>query len=136
MTKPIMIRKTALAVFKDKKMIMVRNDENDTVFYTLGGKIEEGETGIECLEREVQEEVGTKVTPGSLKFLKAFEAPAYGRENTLVNIELYEGVLIGAPTPSSEIVEIDYFDSSVDKKHLTPITLDMFSWLKANGYIN
>ena len=33
MTQPTMIYKTALAVFKDKKMIMVRNDENDTVFY-------------------------------------------------------------------------------------------------------
>jgi len=131
-----MIYKTALAVFKDKKMIMVRNDENDTVFYTLGGKIEEGESGIECLEREVQEEVGVKIQKGSVKFLKEFEAPAYGRENTLVNIKLYEGRLSDKPKPSSEIVEIDYFDTSVDKKHLTAISIDMFSWLKTEGYIN
>jgi 8-oxo-dGTP diphosphatase len=135
-SEPTVIYKTALAVFKDKKMIMVRNDRNDEVFYTLGGKIEPGETGIECLEREIKEEVGTTVRPGSLKFLQEFQAPAHGRENTFVNIQLYEGQLVDDPKPSSEIVEIDYFDSTVDKKYLTAITLDMFAWLKSNGYIN
>lgn len=65
-----------------------------------------------------------------------FEAPAYGKENTFVNIQLYEGELEGEPTPSSEIVEIAYFDTTTDPKRLTPITLQMFEWLKQQGYIN
>lgn len=135
MQTPTIIYKTALAVFKDKKMIMVRTTKNDTVFYTLGGKIEEGESGIDCLHREVKEEAGVEIVEDSLKFLHEFEAPAYGRENTLVNIKLYEGSLKSDPIPSSEVVEIHYFDSTVDKKHLTEITFDMFAWLKNNGYI-
>ena len=133
---PTIIYKTALAVFKDKKMIMVRTTKNDEVFYTLGGKIEEGETGIECLNREVKEEAGVEIIENSLQFLHEFEAPAYGRENTLVNIKLYEGKLKSEPVPSSEVVEIAYFDSSVDTKHLTEITVDMFEWLKSHSYIN
>jgi 8-oxo-dGTP diphosphatase len=100
-SEPTVIYKTALAVFKDKKMIMVRNDQNDEVFYTLGGKIEPGETGIECLEREIKEEAGTTILPGSLTFLQEFQAPAHGRENTFVNIQLYEGQLVDEPKPSS-----------------------------------
>lgn len=136
MTQPTIIYKTALAVFKDKKMIMVRNDRNEEVFYTLGGRIEEGETGLECLIREIHEEVDAKMDEKTVKFLKEFQAPAHGRENTFVNIRLYEGELIGEPKPSTEIVEIAYFDSSVDRKHLTAITLDIFDWLKKNSYIN
>lgn len=133
---PTIIYKTALAVFKDKKMIMVRTTKNDEVFYTLGGKVEAGESDIACLHREVKEEAGVEIVDGSLKFLREFEAPAYGRENTSVNIKLYEGELGSEPVPSSEVVEISYFDSSVDEKHLTAITLDMFAWLKKNFYIN
>ena len=136
MQNPTIIRKTALAVFKDKKMIMVRTNKNAEVFYTLGGKIEEGESGIDCLHREIKEEAGVEIIDGSLNFLHEFEAPAYGRENTLVNIQLYEGELKEEPVPSSEVVEIQYFDSTVDEKHLTAITVDIFAWLKEKGYIS
>lgn len=136
MNNPRVIYKTALAVFKDHKMLMVRDSQNDTAFYTLGGTIEEGETGIECLHREVEEEVNTKIKDGSLQFLKEFEAPAHGKENTLVNIKLYKGELVDEPAASNEIVEIQYFNTNVDKKHLTAITIDMFKWLKEQGYLS
>jgi 8-oxo-dGTP pyrophosphatase MutT (NUDIX family) len=134
MKAPGIIYKTALAVFKNKKMIMVRDNRNGTAFYTLGGTIQE--TGVECLHREVQEEASTQIKEGSLKFLKEFEAAAHGKENALVNIKLFQGELAGNPTPSGEIVEIQYFDTSVDKKHLTPISIEMFQWLKEHDYIN
>ena len=51
------IKKVALAVFKDKKMLQVRSKKHPEVFFTLGGKIEEGETDIECLKREINEEI-------------------------------------------------------------------------------
>ena len=136
MENPTIIRKTALAVFKDKKMLMVRTHRNDEVFYTLGGTIEQDEDGIDCLHREVKEEVDAEIQDGTIKFLREFEAPAHGRVNTIVNIRLYAGELRGEPTPSSEIVEIQYFDTTVDEKHLTPITFEMFDWLKVNNYIN
>lgn len=57
MNKPHIIYKTALAVFKDKRMMMVREAENEVVYFTPGGTIEEGETGVECLHRELKEEL-------------------------------------------------------------------------------
>lgn len=132
---PVIIRKTALAVFKDKKILMVRTGKNAEVFYTLGGKVEPGESDVACLCREVQEEANAVIKDGSLQFLHEFEAPAYGRENTLVNIRLYQGELAQPPQPSSEVVEIRYFDTSVDARHVTPMTQEIFAWLQQHGYI-
>lgn len=116
--------------------MMVREEKSAEAFFTPGGTIEDGEGGIDCLHREIMEELGTAIKDSSLKLLREFEAPAYGRENTLVNIQLYEGELGGDPIPSSEIVEIAYFDTNVDQKHLTPITIQIFDWLKKEGRIN
>lgn len=135
-SKPRVIKKIALAVFKDKKILMVRTHKNDQVFYSLGGKVEEGETEKECLVREVKEEIDVDVDPDSLKFLEEFEGPAHGKENTLVNIRLYKGELKSEPKPSGEIAEVQYFDSTTDHKFLSETAIQFFVWLKERGLIN
>lgn len=131
------IRKVALAVFKDKKILQVRTNKQKEVFFTLGGKPEEGEGDVEALKREVKEEVGCEIDEKSLKFLQEFEDVAHGREDTLVNIRMYEGSLIGIPKPCSEIVEIGWFDSASDKKHLAVIAQRIiFPWLKKHRLIS
>lgn len=43
---------------------------------------------------------------------------------------MYEGNLIGIPKPSSEVVEIDWFDSTSDKEYLSVIAQrTIFPWL-------
>lgn len=131
------IHKVALAVFKDKKLLQVRTGKQNRVFFTLGGKLEPGESEIECLKREVKEEVGCEIDESSLKFLTEFEDMAHGKENAMLNVRMYEGKLIGEPRPSSEVVEIGWFDSKSDKKHLSTIAKRaIFPWLKKHGYIN
>ena len=131
------IKKIALAVFKDKKFIQVRSKKHPEVFFSLGGKLEEGESDVECLKREVMEEVGCKVDEESIKFLAEFEDVAHGIEDSLVNIRLYEGKLIGEPSPSSEIAEVGYFDTNSPEKHISEIAQKkIFPWLKEHGYIN
>jgi len=130
------IKKVALAVFKDKKMLQVRTNKHEKIFFTLGGKFEEGEDDLACLKREVKEEIDCEIEPNSIKFLKEFEDVAHGYEDTLLNVRLYEGNLIGEPKPSSEIVEIKYMDSK-DKENLSVIAKrTIFPWLKKHGYIN
>jgi 8-oxo-dGTP diphosphatase len=133
--KPTLIRKSALAVFKDKQILLARDEKYDLVFYMLGGTIEPGEDEIDCLKREIQEEVATTIKEGSLKFLAEFEDVAHGRINTRVNIRLYEGKLNAEPTPSQEVVEVRYFDSTIDPKHLTPMSTQIINWLKDREYI-
>ncbi len=132
---PVIIRKVSLAVFKDKKLLCVRSFGKE-VFYCLGGKVEGGETDQDALKREIKEEVGCEMED-DIKLLETFEDWADGRENTKVQIKLYEGKLFGEPKPSSEIEEIDYFDSKTDSNKLSAIAINqMFPWLKENGYIS
>jgi len=131
------IRKVALAVFQDRKMLQVRSKKHPEVFFTLGGKLEAGESETEALKREVKEEVGCEIDESSLKFLHEFEDIAHGKDGATVNIRMYTGKLEGAPKPSSEIAEIGWFDSNSDKKNLSIIAQRIiFPWLKKYGYIS
>lgn len=131
-----LIKKAALAVFKDKKILQVRTDKQPEVFYTLGGKYEEGEDDIACIKREVKEELGCEIDESSLKFLSEFEDEAHGGQ-AMLNLKMYEGELIGDPKPSSEIVEIGWFDTNSDPKKLSVIAKrTILPWLKKHGYIN
>jgi 8-oxo-dGTP diphosphatase len=131
------IRKAALAFFKNKEMLLVRDNKNEEAFYNPGGKIEEGETDLECLKREIKEELDVDLDMSSVKFLGEFEAPAHRKPDTRVNIRLFTGDLNGEPKPHDEIVELRFFDSSIDQKHTTPILeTKIFPWLKQHGYIN
>ena len=132
----IIIRKVALAVFKDKKIMFVRSKKQREVFYTLGGKYEKGESDIDCLKREVEEEIECYLDEKSLKFLHEFEDIAHGKEG-LLNIRMYTGNLIGEPKASAEVAEIGYFDTNSNSKHLSVIAQrTIFPWLKEHGYIN
>lgn len=123
-------------MFKDKKLLCVRSYKNVEVFYCLGGTVEEGESDELALRREVEEEVGCQIS-NKLELLETFEDWAHGRENTKVQIKLYQGELLGEPEPSAEIAEIEYLDSSSDPKKLSDIAINqMFPWLKKQGYIN
>ncbi|HET9411785.1 MAG TPA: NUDIX domain-containing protein [Candidatus Saccharimonadales bacterium] len=128
--------KVGLAVIKDRKMLLVRNGKHGEVFSTLGGKIEGTEDDMACLAREVKEEASTEVIPGSLNFLGEFRGAILGKENTFITIRLYKGELKNEPIPSSEIVEVRYFDSTIDQKHLTPASEKIFAWLKKQEYID
>ena len=129
------IKKVALAIFKEGKMLQVRTGSQEQVFYTLGGKYESGEDDYACIKREVKEEVNCEVDEKSIRFLKEFEDE--NDEGGVLNIRLYEGKLIGEPRPSSEIVEIGWFDSNSDPKNLSLIAKrTIFPWLKMHGYIN
>ena len=136
MDTPVIIRKIALAHIKDRKVIMVRSAKNDEVFYMLGGKLENDESEIECLRREVKEEISASIITNSLKFLHEFEGSAHGKENTTVNINLYTGEIIGEPMASNEIAEVQYFDASVDRKHLGVVSIQILDWLREHDYIN
>lgn len=136
--KPRIIRKVALANFKNKKLLLVRDSKNVTVFIMPGGKVEKGETDIECLNREVNEELQVGLNQASIKFLQEFNGPAHGyADNVVLNIRIYEAEMTGEPVPDmDEIVEMRYFDTMDDPKHFSEIgKTQIMPWLKHHGYI-
>lgn len=130
------ITKVGLAVFKDRKILMARSGRNAEIFYTLGGKVEAGESDELCVAREVREEASTEITPGSLKFLKEFRAPAHDKPGTIVILRLYTASLVSEPTPANEVAELAYLDTTSNEKHFSDLSREVFIWLRKNDYIN
>lgn len=116
--------------------MFVRSRKNESVFYNVGGKIEEGETDVDCLMREVKEEVNCSLDKDSIEFLHEFQTDAHGKENTMLNIRLYRGVLVEEPMPSSEIAEISYFDSKANEEQVTVMGKAILAWLQKHNYID
>jgi len=131
----MIINKVALVFIKDKKILMGKNKFKDA-FYFIGGSVEEGESGTQALAREVKEELDVELDESSIEFLEKFEAEAHGKKDTIVKINLYKGNILGEPKPTSEVIELGYFDSTGDQNLLTPVALKIFPWLKIKGYIN
>ena len=129
------INKIGIAVIKNRKLLMVRSYRNESVFYILGGKPEEGETEIDCLIREIDEEVSGTLVQESLLYLSEFQAESHDKPNTIVKLKLYMGDVLGRLEPNNEIAEIDYFDSNSDPKHLSELTKKIISWLANRCYI-
>ena len=131
------IRKVGIAVFKDGHILMARSKKNAEKFYFPGGKIEPGESDIACMQREAREEISVGIIPESVLFLKEFEGPADGKDDSVrLVMRLYQAELTGEPKPSSEIEELRYFDAVLDTKHLsTIVTEQIFPWLEEQGLI-
>lgn len=79
MNNNITIRCRGLIVHEDKLLVVKHTKESD--FYALpGGKLEVGENPLECMIREIKEELGVEVKDPKLAYVHRFETKE-GQEN-------------------------------------------------------
>lgn len=84
------IIKAALICIKNKKLLIVHKKTID-LYISPGGKIEKGESDIECLSREVKEELGCLCS--NIKYWDTFNATT--SDNKEVELRCYFGNLNG-----------------------------------------
>jgi 8-oxo-dGTP diphosphatase len=126
----------ALAILKEGEILLGRSVKEGGAFKFIGGKAEENESDIECLKREVKEEVNVEVDDKSIKFLKEYEGVSWNDTQLVIKVRLYLGDIIGEPVASREIVEVKYFDSSVESDLILGVSRKFIPWLKERGFIN
>jgi 8-oxo-dGTP diphosphatase len=111
--------KAGLLLLRKGRILLCRKRRSPSLLILPGGKFEPGETAIECLERELREELG-EVAASGLEPVGVYSDRAAGDPGKTVRIELYRGDLAGTPVASSEIGELVWFGESDDWAQLAP----------------
>lgn len=73
-------------------------------FITPGGRFENNESDIQCLSREIKEELDVEVDLLSLSFVWEYIHAASGAPDKDVSIRLYVWKILWEPVPSSEMI--------------------------------
>lgn len=119
-----MIQCVCLVVKRDNQLLLVQA-RNREKYYFPGGKIDEGETQIEALVREINEELKVTLDATKLSFVKTIVGPAYPQKNEQTELNGYitsETIDWDSVQPASEITAIDWIDIS-DAEKIAPAVL-------------
>jgi len=131
-----LIDKLAWIYINDRKILSTRSRGKDA-WYIPGGKREEGETDHQALIREVKEELTVDLLPKTIKYLGTFSAQAHGKpEGVFVQMTCYTGEFTGELTPSAEIAEMAWLNTSIDPATLSPVDRIIFDYLKDKDLID
>lgn len=102
---------TVAAVITDAHgRVLVVRKRGSTTFIQPGGKREPGEDALQTLARELREELGVSLVPGTAQRLGEFEDRAVNEPGRRVRAEVYRVQVAGEPLPRAEIDELRWLD--------------------------
>jgi 8-oxo-dGTP diphosphatase len=113
--------------------ILSTRSRGKEVYYLPGGKREPGETDLETLVREIQEELAVAIDPATATHEGVFTAQAHGhRDGVAVHMTCYSASYEGTPTASSEIEEVRWL-TYADRPKVSPVDQLIFDHLHGSG---
>ena len=122
---PVVLRIAAAIVTDPKGRCLLVRKAGSTVFMQAGGKLEIGESALDALSRELQEELGLELDESAAEYLGVFRAEAANEAHTLVSAAVFALETAAEIAPHGEIEELLWIDRldgiSVD---LAPLTRD------------
>ncbi|MCX5064500.1 NUDIX domain-containing protein [Micromonospora lupini] len=123
------IDKVAWILIEDWRVLSTRSQGKD-VWYLPGGKREPGESDLETLRREVDEELSVEVDARSAVRLGTFSAQAHGHATGItVRMTCYRAGYRGRLRPASEIAEMAWLGYA-DRHRTSPVDQLIFDHLR------
>lgn len=106
------------------RLLLVRKAAT-TAFMQAGGKIEDGESPLSALRRELHEEIGLDLVDGDARPLGRFSAPAANEPGHVVDADVFHIRARHIPDIRSEIEEAIWVDAAEAMAlPLAPLTRD------------
>lgn len=127
-----------LLLIKNRKLLLAYSN-NKQCFYLPGGKVDAGETAMQALCREIQEELNTALLETDLVFYTHISAPAYGEAAGVVMEQdcfiLQQPI---KPVAAAEIGRLQYFSVKEYKKetNIAPGAVMVLEQLQKDCYID
>ncbi|MFG1869434.1 NUDIX hydrolase [Micromonospora arborensis] len=128
------IDKVAWILIEDGRVLSTRSSGKD-VWYLPGGKREPGETDLETLHREIDEELSVDVDVRGAEHLGTFTAQAHGHASGVsVRMTCYRAGYQGQLRPASEIAEMAWLGYA-DRHRTSPVDQLIFDHLRSEDLL-
>ena len=122
----------AALVLDSGKALLVRK-RGTRAFMQPGGKVHADETPCETLDRELREELGCGIVPGTERLVGHYKGPAANEPRAILHAALYAVELAGEAAPLAEIEEMLWLDLDMPARvELAPFT-EQFVLPRARG---
>lgn len=119
---------------EEGRILCARPRDKD-VFYIPGGKREGGETDLQTLLREIEEELTVALLPETAAHVGTYEAVVHGpADGALVRMSCYTADYRGTLAASSEIEEVAWF-SYANRSLVPPVDQLLFDDLVDAGLL-
>ncbi|MEV0621283.1 NUDIX domain-containing protein [Nonomuraea sp. NPDC050404] len=117
----------------DSGKILSTRSRGKNAYYIPGGKREPGETDLDTLVREIDEELSVAIVPSTASHVGTYHAQAHGHaDGVIVRMSCYSAEYHGVPTPSSEIEEVVWL-TYADRDRVSPVDQIIFDDLHRTG---
>ncbi|MCX7556320.1 NUDIX domain-containing protein [Xanthomonadaceae bacterium JHOS43] len=112
MAGPAPVRIVAAAIRDAAGRVLLVRKRGSGTFIQPGGKREPGEAALDTLARELHEELGVRLKPGSAQALGEFSDDAVHEIGRRVEAQVFVCSVDGEPVPQAEIETMAWVDPS------------------------